>query len=74
MTHLLQLNGHLHSNGERNEAQRRTQVSSGRTMMQALQQLWLTKSTSWDEVMLISEEVKPTATAIIELRFSKGIN
>jgi len=28
----------------------------------------------WDEVTLNSEEIKPVAIAIIELRLSKGIN
>jgi len=34
---------HLHNSGERNEAQRRTKLSLGRTMMQALELLRLAK-------------------------------
>jgi len=43
-------------------------------MMQALELLWLAKGTSWDEVTLISEEIKPVAITIIKLCLSKGIS
>ena len=56
-------NRHLRSNGERNGAQRR-KVSSGRT----IELLQMVKGTSWDKVMLKSEEIKPETIAIIELR------
>ena len=36
-------NRHLRGKGERNGIQRRIKVSFGRTMMQALELLWLTK-------------------------------
>jgi len=42
-------------------------VSFGRTMMQALELLWLVKKT------LNSEEIKPIAIAIIDLCLSEGI-
>jgi len=56
---------------KRIEAQRRAKVSFGRTMMQALELLRLTKK---DEAALNSEEIKPVALAIIELHLSKCIN
>ena len=37
-------------------------------MIQALELLCLAKCTSWDEATLNSEEIKPVAKAIIELR------
>ena len=46
----------------------------GRTMMQALELLWLAKGTPRDEATLNSEEIKPVAIAIIELRLSEGIS
>jgi len=49
-------------------------VSFGRTMMQALELLRLGKSTSPDEATLNSEEIKPVAIAIIELRLSERIS
>ena len=58
-------NGHLRGKGERNGIQRKTKVSFGRTMMQAMELLRLAKGTSPDETMLNSEEIKPVATAII---------
>ena len=64
-------NCHIHGSGERNGAQRRTKVSFTTTMMQALKLLWLV---SWDETMLNSEEIKPVALTIIELRLSEGIS
>ena len=42
-------------------------------MMQALELLQLSKGTSPDKAMLNSEEIKPVALAIIELRLSKGM-
>ena len=42
-------------------------VKFGRTMMLALELLWLEKDTSQDKATLISEEIKPVAIAIIEL-------
>ena len=60
--------------GERNEALRRTKLSFGRTMMQALELLWLVKGMSLDEAMLNSEEIKPVAIAIIKLCLSEGIS
>jgi len=39
-----------------------------------LELLWLAKSTSRDEVTLVSEEIKPVAIAIIKLRLSGGIS
>ena len=41
--------------------------SFDRTMMQALEQLWLAKGTSWDEAALISEKIKLVAIAITTL-------
>ena len=58
-------NRHLCGNGE---AQRRTKGSFGKTMMQALELLQLAKGTSPDRVTLKSEEIKPVAIAIMELR------
>jgi len=43
-------------------------------MMQALELLGWQKGTSPDEVTLNSEEIKPVAIAIIELRLSEGIS
>ena len=43
-------------------------------MMQALELLRLAKSTSWDEVMLNSEEIKPVAIPTIELHLPKCIS
>ena len=34
----------------------------------------LAKGTSWDEVTLNSEEIKPIALAVIELHLSEGIS
>ena len=59
------------------EKEWRTKENRGNIcMMQALQPLWLVKSTSWDEVtlQLISEKLKPVAIAIIKLRLSEGIS
>ena len=67
-------NCHIHGSGERNGAQRRPKVSFTTAMIQALELLWLAKSTSWDEAMLNSEEIKPIALTIIELRLSEGIS
>jgi len=50
-------NHHLRGSGERNGEQRRTKVSFGRTMMQALELQRLAKRTSWDEATLNSEEI-----------------
>ena len=60
--HMCTVNRHLHGSGERNGEQGRTKVSFGRTMMQALEVLWLVKGTSWDVV--ISTKIKPVALAI----------
>jgi len=49
-------------------------VSFGRTMMQAMELLRLAKSTSPDKATLNSEEIKPVAIAIIELRLSECIS
>jgi len=52
-------------------------LSFGRTMMQALDLLWLVKRHSLDEATLNSKEIKPVATkciAIIELWLSEGIS
>ena len=65
---------HLCGKGERNGVQRRTKVSFGRTMMQALELLQLAKGTSPDEATLNSEEIKAVAIAIIELCLSEGIS
>ena len=68
-------NHHLRGKGERNGVQR--YVSLSRTMVQALELLWLAKRyvTSLDEVTLNSEEIiKPVAIAIIKLRLSEGIS
>ena len=46
----------------------RTKVSFGKTMIQVLELLRLVKGTSPDEATLNSEEIKPVAIAIIELR------
>ena len=43
-------------------------------MMQALELLRLQKDTSRDEATLNSEEIKPIALAVIELRLSEGIS
>ena len=43
-------------------------------MMQTLELLWLAKSSSQDEAMLNSQEIKPVASAIIELCLAKGIS
>ena len=45
-------NCHLCSSGERNGAQRRTKVNSGKTMMQALGLLWLAKKhiSGWSDI------------------------
>ena len=43
-------------------------------MMWALELLWLAKGTSRDEATLNSEEIKPVAVAIIELRLSESIS
>ena len=40
---IVSANRHLHGHGERNGTQRRTKVSFGRTIMQALEQLRLVK-------------------------------
>jgi len=64
-------NRHLRSGGE---VQRRTKVSFGRAMMQALELLQLAKRHVLDEAMLISEEIKPVSIAITELRLSEGIS
>ena len=66
-------NRHVCSRGERTEAQRRTKVNFSRTMMQALELPWQ-KGTYRDKVMLNSEEIKPVALTIIELRLSEGIS
>ena len=66
-------NCHLCSNGERNVEQRRTKVSFDRTMIRELERQRLAKGTSWDEATLNSEEIKPIALAVIELRLSEGI-
>jgi len=42
--------------------------------MQALELLQLAKGMSLDEATLNSEEIKPVAIAIIELRLSEGIS
>jgi len=64
----------VRGSGERNGEQKRTKVSFGRTMMQALELLQLAKSwrkgTSRDEAILNSEEIKP---AVIELCLSEGV-
>jgi len=49
-------------------------VSFGRTMMQAMELCGWRKGTSLDETMLNSEEIKPVAIAIIELRLSERIS
>ena len=51
--------------GERNGVQRRTKVRLGRTVIQALEMLWLVKGMSQDE---------PVVIAIIELCLSEGIS
>ena len=68
------INRHLRGKGERNGIQRRTKLSFGRTMMQAMELLQLAKGTSLDEATLNSEEIKPVAIAIIELRLSERIS
>ena len=67
-------NRHLCGKGERNGVQRRAKVNFSRTMMLALELLQWRKGTSPDEATLNSEEIKPVAIAIIELRLSEGIS
>ena len=62
VSHVRTVNRHLHGSGERNGQQGRTKVSFGRTMMQALEALWLVKGTSLDVV--ISTKIKPVALAV----------
>jgi len=52
--------------------QRRTKLSFGRTMMQAMELLRLAKRP--DEATLNSEEIKPVAIAIIKLCLSECIS
>jgi len=49
------------------EKGKKTKVNFGKTMMQALELLWLAAT-------VYSEEIKPVALAIIELCFSEGIS
>ena len=60
--------------GERNGVQRRTDISFGRAMMQALELLRLVKGHISDEVTLSSEEIKAVAIAIIKLRLPESIS
>ena len=60
-------NRHVRSNGERNGEQRRTKVSFGWTMMQALELLWLAKRHILEQSDVNSEEIKLIALAVIEL-------
>ena len=60
--------------GEKNGAHRRTKASFGRTMMQALELLWLAKGMSRDKAMSNSEEIKSVAIVIIVLSLSEGIS
>jgi len=60
--------------GKRDGKQRRTKATFGRTMMQALELLWLAKGTSQDEAALISEILKPVSIVSIELHLSEGIS
>ena len=60
--------------GQRNGVQRRTRLSFGRTMMQALELLRLAKGVSLDEVTLNSEEIKAVAIVIIESHLSEDIS
>ena len=55
----------IRSYEERMKAQRGTKVCSAR--MQALKLLQLVKDTSRDEVMLVSEEIKSVALAVLDL-------
>ena len=66
-------NCHLCSSRERNQEQRRTKVSFGRTMMRALELQRLAKRHISGEATLNSEESKPIALAVIKLRLSEGI-
>jgi len=66
-------NCHLRGSEERNGEQKRTKVSFDRTMMRVLELQQLAKGTSPDEAMLNSEEIKPIALVVIELRLSEGI-
>jgi len=43
-------------------------------MVRILYALWLEKGTSWDEVTLSSEEIKPIALSAVELRLAEGIS
>jgi len=67
-------NRNLRGSGEMNGEQRRTKVSFGRTVMQALEPQRLAKSTSRDEATVNSEQIKPIALAVIELCLSEGIS
>jgi len=67
-------NHHLLGSGERNQKQRRTTVSFGRTMIRALELQCWQKGTSWDEATFISEEIKPIALTVMELHLSEGIS
>jgi len=64
-------NRHPCSKGERNGVQRRTKVSFGRTMMRALELLWLAKKHIPGRTDV---EIKAAAIAIIELCLSEGIS
>ena len=64
------VNCHLHSKEERNGAQRKTKVSFGRTMMQALELLRLMKG---HVSRRNSKEIKPVAIAIIKFACLKAL-
>ena len=66
-------NRHLCSSGERNQEQRRTKVSFGRTMMRVLELQRLVKRHISGQSDVESEEIEPLALLVIELRLSKGI-
>jgi len=50
-----------------------TKEGHGKSMKNALYVQRYAKDTSWAEVMLNSEKIKPVALAIFELRESEGI-
>ena len=62
----------MHGCEERMEAQRSTKVAPWCKHCSYV--LRLVKSTSRDEVILIIEEIKSVALAVLELRLSEGIS
>ena len=59
---------------KRNGVQKRTKVSFGGTMLQALSCCSWQKGMSRDDATLNSEEIKPVAITVIELRLSEAIS